>query len=88
MSKRKGRLISLDELIAEVPVDVLRYFFAMLSFNTPMDFDFRVAQDNSDKNPYYYVAYAHARICSIFRRAEKEKYKTASPRRTKRLHPC
>ena len=83
MSKRKGRLISLDELIAEVPVDVLRYFFAMLSFNTPMDFDFRVAQDNSDKNPYYYVAYAHARICSIFRRAEKENIKPLAPEELK-----
>ena len=73
MSKRAGRTLSLKELLEEVPVDVARYFFVMRSFEAPMDFDLTAARDNSEKNPYYYAAYAHARICSIFRRAQKEK---------------
>ena len=78
MSKRTGRILSLGELIEEVPVDAARYFFVMRSFTAPMDFDLTAAKDNSEKNPYYYAAYAHARICSIFRRAQKEKLKSLS----------
>ena len=72
MSKRAGRTLSLEELIEEVPLDVARYFFVMRSFTAPMDFDLAVAKDESEKNPYYYVAYAHARIASISRRAKQE----------------
>ena len=72
MSKRSGRLVTLSELMQEVPVDVLRYFFIMRSFAAPMDFDLTVAKDTSEKNPYYYAAYAHARICSIFRKAREK----------------
>ena len=71
MSKRAGKLITMAQLLQEVPVNVLRYFFIMRSFDSPMDFDLAEAKDTSEKNPYYYAAYAHARICSIFRKAEE-----------------
>ena len=73
MSKRAGYTLSLQELVEEVPLSVARYFFVMRSFTAPIDFDLTLAKDESEKNPYYYVAYAHARISSIFRRADKEK---------------
>ncbi len=72
MSKRSGHMLSLAELLDEVPVDVLRYFFVMRSFESPMDFDLELAKDTSDKNPYYYIAYAYARICSIFSKVEEK----------------
>ncbi len=69
MSKRTGRFITMDTLIDEIPVDVTRYFFVMRSFESHLDFDMTEAKDTSEKNPYYYVAYAHARIRSIFTKA-------------------
>ncbi len=71
MSKRSGKLISMQELLEEIPVDVSRYFFIMRSFGAHLDFDMTAARNSSDKNPYYYVAYAHARICSIFRKLKE-----------------
>lgn len=73
MSKRLGKIIRMKELIEEVPIDVARYFFVMRSFDAHLDFDLNEAKDTSEKNPYYYVAYAHARIQSIFRKIEEEK---------------
>lgn len=67
MSKRKGTFITLDELIEEVGIDVARWFFLMHDANTHMDFDLNLAREQSDKNPVYYVQYAHARICSILK---------------------
>ncbi|MBW7857208.1 MAG: arginine--tRNA ligase [Leptonema sp. (in: Bacteria)] len=72
MSKRTGKIITLNELIQEIPIDVVRYFFTMRSFDTHLDFDLTEAKDTSEKNPYYYVAYAHARICSILKKAEDQ----------------
>ncbi|GIX41500.1 MAG: arginine--tRNA ligase [Leptospiraceae bacterium] len=72
MSKRAGKIIRMKELIEEVPIDVARYFFVMRSFDAHLDFDLNEAKDTSEKNPYYYVAYAHARIQSIFRKIEQE----------------
>ena len=69
MSKRAGQIISMADLIADIPVDVSRYFFVMRTFDSQLDFDLAEARDQSDKNPYYYVAYAHARVRSIFREA-------------------
>jgi len=69
MSKRTGKIITLNELINEIPIDVVRYFFVMRSFESHLDFDLAEAADTSDKNPYYYVAYAHARIQSILDKA-------------------
>ena len=68
MSKRSGFSLSLDQLMEELPKDVLRYFFVTRSFSSPMDFDLQEAKDRSEKNPYYYIVYSHARICSIFRK--------------------
>lgn len=67
MSKRTGKAIQLGDLLEEVPVDSARFLFNTREANTQMDFnlDLAVAQDN--QNPVYYVQYAHARICSIFK---------------------
>lgn len=72
MSKRAGKFVTMETLMNEIPVDVLRYFFVMRSFEAHLDFDFAEAADTSEKNPYYYVAYAHARICSIARKAAEK----------------
>ncbi len=69
MSKRSGEFITLDELLTEVGVDAARWFFASRSHTTGIDFDIELAKKESAENPVYYVQYAHARICSILRRA-------------------
>ena len=68
MSTRKANFITLDELIDEVGADVVRYFFIMRGINTHLNFDLDLAADQSDKNPVYYLQYAHARICNIIKR--------------------
>jgi arginyl-tRNA synthetase len=70
MSKRTGTTIALDELIEELGKDAARFFFVMRSPDSQLDFDLRLAAEQSQENPVYYVQYAHARICSIFRQAE------------------
>ncbi len=70
MSKRSGTFVTLEELIDEVGPDVARFFFLMRSADTHMDFDLDLAKEKSDKNPVYYVQYAHARICSIMKQKE------------------
>jgi len=70
MSKRSGTFITLEELIGEVGVDVVRFFFLMKSIDTHIDFNLDLAKEQSDKNPVYYVQYAHARICSILEKSE------------------
>ena len=72
MSKRSGKAITLRDLIDEVGVDPIRYFFAMRSLNTHMDLDLDLAIRQTNENPVYYVQYAHARICSIFRGAKEK----------------
>jgi arginyl-tRNA synthetase len=72
MSTRKANFITLDELIAEVGRDVVRYFFLMRSIDSHLNFDLRLAKLQSDENPVYYLQYAHARISSILRYAGKE----------------
>ena len=69
MSKRTGTTISLDELIEEVGKDAARFFFVMRSPDSHLDFDMELAKQKSQENPVYYVQYAHARICSIFKQA-------------------
>ncbi len=68
-SKRAGSYITLRELVEEVGADVTRYFFLMRKPEAHLVFDLDMALDQSDKNPVYKVQYAHARICSIFRKA-------------------
>lgn len=67
MSKRAGTYITMDDLLNDVPVDVVRFFFLQKSFNTHLNFNLDLALDESEKNPVYYVKYAHARICSVLR---------------------
>jgi arginyl-tRNA synthetase len=72
MSKRSGKAIQLADLLDEVPIDAARFFFNQREANTQMDFDLELAVEKSSQNPVYYVQYAHARICSIFRNLEAE----------------
>jgi arginyl-tRNA synthetase len=71
IGKRLGNAIPLDELVEEIGKDVTRYFFLMRSNDQPMDFDMELAREQSEKNPGYYVQYAHARIASILRKARE-----------------
>lgn len=67
MSKRTGKAVTMRDLIDEVGLDATRYFFAMRSADTHMDFDLDLAVSQSNDNPVYYAQYAHARISSILR---------------------
>jgi len=68
MSKRTGTYVVLDELIDEVGLDVARFFFLTRSPDTHLNFDLDLARQQSEKNPVFYVQYAHARICSILKK--------------------
>ena len=72
MSTRKANFVTLDDLINEVGEDVTRFFFLMRSPASHLEFDLDQAKDTSEKNPVFYLQYAHARVCSIFRRAAEE----------------
>ena len=69
MSKRAGEIVTLDEIIDEVGVDAARFFFVMLSPESPLTFDLELAVEKDSENPVYYVQYGHARIASVLRRA-------------------
>ena len=69
MSKRKGTMVTFDELLHEVGADATRYILVSKSANQMIDFDIELAKRQDNTNPVYYVQYAHARICSILRRA-------------------
>ncbi|WP_203248411.1 arginine--tRNA ligase [Sporosarcina beigongshangi] len=71
MSKRTGKAVTLRELVEDVGLDAVRYFFAMRSGDSQMDFDLDLAISQSNENPVYYAQYAHARISSILRQAEE-----------------
>ncbi len=71
MSKRTGQSVTLAELIEEVGTDAARFFFIMRSIDSQLDFDLDLAKSKSNENPVYYIQYAYARICSIFRQAEE-----------------
>lgn len=75
ISKRKGNIITLEELIEEIGPDVARWFYLQKSLDTHMEIDLDLAKEQSEKNPVYYVQYAHARICSILRKLETKKLK-------------
>jgi arginyl-tRNA synthetase len=71
MSKRSDKVYSLDELIDDIGIDATQFFFIMRGANTHLDFDIELAKERSDKNPVYYLQYAHARTCGILRNAEE-----------------
>jgi arginyl-tRNA synthetase len=72
MSKRTGKAVTMRDLVEEVGLDATRYFFAMRSADTHMDFDLDLAVSQSNDNPVYYSQYAHARICSILRQGVEQ----------------
>jgi arginyl-tRNA synthetase len=72
MSKRAGHFVTLRELIDEVGVDAARFVFLSKNHDSPLDFDIDLVKRQDSENPVYYVQYAHARICSIFRKAKEE----------------
>ncbi|MGD0075130.1 MAG: arginine--tRNA ligase [Candidatus Binataceae bacterium] len=71
MSTRKATYVTLDELIDEVGVDVVRFFFLFRKSDTHLDFDLDLAKRQAPENPVFYVQYAHARLASVFREADK-----------------
>ena len=72
MSKRTGEMVTFGELVDEVGVDATRFLMLSRSSDQPVDFDIEVAKKQDSSNPVYYVQYAHARICSILRKAASE----------------
>jgi arginyl-tRNA synthetase len=72
MSKRTGKAVTMRDLVEEVGLDGVRYFFAMRSADTHMDFDLDLAVSQSNENPVYYAQYAHARISSILRQGAEQ----------------
>jgi len=72
MSKRTGKAVTMRDLVEEVGLDATRYFFAMRSADTHLDFDLDLAVSQSNENPVFYAQYAYARICSILRQAEEK----------------
>ena len=71
MSTRKATYVTLDELIDEVGADVVRFFFLFRKSDTHLDFDIDLAKRQAPENPVFYVQYAHARLASVFREADK-----------------
>lgn len=69
MSKRSGEFVTVDDLLDDIGADALRFFMVQRSHDTTMDLDLQLAREQSDKNPVYYVQYAHARISSILDKA-------------------
>ena len=70
-SKRAGQIVTLRELVEEVGADACRFFFLQRAPESQMEFDIELAKEQSDKNPVYYIQYAHARIASILRLADQ-----------------
>ena len=75
MSKRKGEMITLSDLVEEIGVDAARFFFNLRQAGSHLDFDMDLAVKQNSDNPVFYVQYAHARIASILRNLEKENIK-------------
>lgn len=71
MSTRSGQFITLRELREEVGKDAARFFYVMRSHEQHLDFDLDLAKSHTNENPVYYIQYAHARICSVFRNLEQ-----------------
>ncbi len=78
MSTREGEFVTLRQVMEEVGKDASRFFFLMRGADSRLDFDLELAKKQSPENPVYYVQYAHARICSIFREKRKKEYKKVS----------
>lgn len=77
MSKRTGNAVTMRELVEEVGLDAVRYYFVKTACDSHMDFDLDLAVAESNENPVYYAQYAHARICSILRSAEEQGFQAS-----------
>ncbi|MBU1076839.1 MAG: arginine--tRNA ligase [Spirochaetes bacterium] len=75
MSKRLGTIVLMEDLINDIGVDASRFFFLHRSISSHLDFDLDLARKQSEDNPVFYVQYAYARICNIFKQAENKKIK-------------
>ncbi len=73
MSKRAGKIVTMDDLVSVVGKDAARYFFIARKANAHLNFDLELALKRNNENPVYYCQYAHARICSILKKAKKDK---------------
>jgi len=71
MSTRAGQFVTLRELVDETGSDAARFFYLLRKCEQHLDFDLSLAKEQSADNPVYYIQYAHARICSVFRQMEK-----------------
>lgn len=79
LSKRSGKAITLNTLLEEIPIDAARFFFNLREPNSHFDFDLELAAKQSSENPVYYVQYAHARICSILKKAAEQGVELTTP---------
>lgn len=79
LSKRSGKAITLNTLLEEIPIDAARFFFNLREPNSHFDFDLELAAKQSSENPVYYVQYAHARICSILKKAAEQGVELTAP---------
>jgi arginyl-tRNA synthetase len=79
MSTRSGEFETLANVVEEVGIDATRFFFLMRSSDTHLDFDLELAKKESPENPVFYIQYAHARICSIFRAAAEQGLNLLAP---------
>ena len=77
MSKRTGNAVTMRELVEEVGLDAVRYFFVKTAGDSHMDFDLDLAVSQSNENPVYYAQYAHARISSILRAASEQGFEAS-----------
>ena len=77
MSKRTGNAVTMRELVEEVGLDAVRYYFVKTACDSHMDFDLDLAVSQSNENPVYYAQYAHARICSIIRSASEQGFEAS-----------
>lgn len=87
MSTRKANFVTLDDLMDEVGADVTRFFFLMRSPNTHLEFDIAQAKEAGEKNPVFYLQYAHARISSILRKVSSEYELSGEPNLSLLTHP-
>ena len=79
MSKRAGTFVTLSEVVEEVGKDAVRFNFMTRRIESQFDFDLEAAKQQDAENPVYYVQYAHARVCAVLRKAEKEGVSLATP---------
>jgi len=70
LSKRKGNIVALEDLIDDIGLDSTRYFYLTKSLNSQMEIDLNLARMQNNKNPVFYIQYTHARICSILRKSK------------------